>query len=105
MRVVLRILLVEFSLAWALMLAGSARVAAQVWPFFATTLATGWRDRWRMRVGLPIGISIAAGWPLLFWLGQTQNQYPGWLQAIAIPWWIIAAVYGLRLLLVRVWRI
>src|SRR5262249_38110132 len=105
MRVVLRVLLIEFSLAWALMLAGSARVAAQVWPLFATTLTAGWRERWRGRVGLPIGFSIAAGWPLLFWLGQGNDEYPGWLPAIAIPWWIFAGTFGLRLLLIRVWDI
>jgi hypothetical protein len=102
MRVVLRILFFEFSLAWALVLAGSMRVAAQVWPFFAETLGAGWRSRWRVRAGFLAGIPIAAGWPLLFWLGQEQNGYQGWLRAIAIPWWIILAVYGIRLLLARV---
>ena len=105
MRVVLRVLIFEFSLAWALLLAGSARVAAQVWPFFAHALTAGWRDRWRLRVGLSIGIPVAAGWPLLFWLGQAQNGYQRWLPAIAIPWWILLAVYGLRLLLARVWDV
>ena len=105
MRVVLRVLIFEFSLAWALVLAGSMRVAAQVWPFLAQALAAGWRDRWRVRVGLLIGIPIAAGWPLLFWRGQAQNGYQGWLQAIAIPWWILLGVYGLRLLLARVWDV
>jgi hypothetical protein len=102
MRVVLRVLFFEFSLAWALVLAGSMRVAAQVWPFFAETLGAGWRGRWRVRAGFLAGVPIAAGWPLLFWLGQEQSGYQGWLRAIAIPWWIFLAVYGLRLLLARV---
>jgi hypothetical protein len=86
MRVVLRVLFFEFSLAWALLVAGSA----------------GWRDRWRVRTGLLIGIPITAGWPLLFWLGQAQRGYQDWLQAIAFPWWIVVGVYGLRILLARV---
>ncbi|MBO0816548.1 MAG: hypothetical protein J2P30_15570 [Actinobacteria bacterium] len=102
MRVVLRVLLFEFSLAWALLLAGSARVTAQLWPFFTQTIGAGWRDRWRVRTGWLIGIPIAAGWPLLFWLGQARNDYHHWLQAIAIPWWIVFGGYGLRLLLARV---
>jgi hypothetical protein len=103
MRVVLRVLLFEFSLAWALLLAGSVRVAGQLWPFFTETIGAGWRDRWRVRAGLLIGIPIAAGWPLLFWLGQARNGYQDWLQAIAFPWWIVFGVFGLRLLLARVW--
>jgi hypothetical protein len=54
---------------------------------------------------LLIGIPVVAGWPLLFWLGQSRNGYQGWLQAIAFPWWIIIGVYGLRLLVARVWDI
>jgi hypothetical protein len=96
-------LLFEFSLAWALLLAGSVRVAAQLWPFSTQTIGAGWRDRWRVRTGLLVGIPIAAGWPLLFWLGQARNGYQDWLQAIAFPWWIVFGVFGLRLLLARVW--
>jgi hypothetical protein len=103
MRVVLRILFFEFSLAWALLLAGSVRVTAQLWPFFARTIRAGWRDRWRARTGFLIVIPIAAGWPLLFWLGQARNGYHDWLQAIAFPWWIVLGVYGLRLLVAWVW--
>lgn len=103
MRVVLRVLFFEFSLAWALLLAGSVRVTAQLWPIFTQAIGAGWRDRWRVRTGLLIGIPVAAGWPLLFWLGQSRNGYQGWLQAIAVPWWIIIGVYGLRLLVARVW--
>jgi len=103
MRVVLRVLFFEFSLAWALLLAGSVRVTAQLLPFFTQTISAAWRDRWRVRTGLLIGISVVAGWPLLFWLGQSRNGYQGWLQAIAFPWWIVIGVYGLRLLVARVW--
>jgi len=104
-RVVLRVLFFEFSLAWALLLAGSARVTAQLWPVFAHTISTGWRDRWRVRTGLLIGIPIVVGWPLLFWLGQARSGYQDWLPTIAFPWWIILGVYGLRVLLARVWDI
>ncbi len=103
MRIVLRVLFFEFSLAWALLLAGSVRVTAQLWPFFTQTIGAGWRDRWRVRTGFLIVIPIAAGWPLLFWLGQARNGYHDWLWAIAFPWWIVLGVYGLRLLAARVW--
>jgi hypothetical protein len=102
MRVVLRLLFFEFSLAWALLVAGSVRVTAQLWPLFAQKVGAGWRDRWRVRTGLLIGIPITAGWPLLFSLGQARNGYQDWLQAIAFPWWIVVGVYGLRILLARV---
>jgi hypothetical protein len=102
MRVVLRVLFFEFSLAWALLVAGSIRVTAQLWPLFTQSVGAGWRDRWRARTGLLIGIAITAGWPLLFWLGQARNGYQDWLQAIAFPWWIVVGVYGLRILLARV---
>jgi len=105
MRVVLRVLFVEFSLAWALLLAGSVRVTAQLWPFFTQTIGAGWRDHWRVRTGWLIGVPIAAGWPLLFWFGQSRNGYQDWLHAIAFPWWIIIGAYGVRLLLARVWDI
>jgi len=47
------------------------------------------------------GIAIAVGWPLLFWLAQKQDGYRCWLGAIVIPWWILIAVHGLRLVLMR----
>jgi hypothetical protein len=50
-----------------------------------------------------IVIPIAAGWPLLFWLGQARNGYHDWLRAIAFPWWIVLGVFSLRLLVARVW--
>jgi len=77
----------------------------QLWPFFTQTIGAGWRERWRVRTGLLIGIPVAAGWPLLFWLGQDRSGYHNWLQAIAFPWWIVFGGYGLRLLLARVWDI
>lgn len=101
MRLVVRILLVEFSLAWAMVLAGFIRVAVQIWPFFADTFMACFRSRvWRVCLGLLIGLPVA-GWPLLFWLVETQAEYRRWLQAIAIPWWIVLGVTASMFLVAR----
>ncbi len=101
MRLVVRFLLLEFSLAWAMMLAGSIHVGMQVWPFFANTLKSCLRA-WRVCLGVGIGFFVMAGWPLLFWLRRGQPGYPAWMQGIAIPWWIVLGVTGLMVLIVRI---
>jgi hypothetical protein len=101
MRLVVRFLLLEFSLAWAMMLAGSIRVGLQIWPFFANTLKAGLRA-WRLGLGLLIGFPVTAGWPLLFWLRQGQPRYRAWLEGIAIPWWIVLGVTALMVLIARI---
>ena len=103
MRLVVRFLFFEFSLAWAMVLAGSIRVGVQIWPFFANTLMADVRRRtWRVYLGFLIGLPVAVGWPLLFWLIQTQRGYRGWLQAIAIPWWIVLGTTAFVFLVARV---
>lgn len=98
MRLVLRILLAEFSAAWILVLAGMVRAGVQAWPFFArsatwTRAARACRRLgWRVCLGAGLGIPVVAGWPLLFW--PAQPAYHGWLLAIGIPWWILLAGYG-----------
>ncbi len=90
MRLVLRYLLIEFSLAWAMVLAGFIRAGVQIWPFFANSLRAGLRHRrWRLCLGLLIGLPVVAGWPLLFSLAQARPGYEAWLQGIAIPWWLV----------------
>ncbi len=89
MRLVVRYLLIEFSLAWAMVLAGFIRAGVQIWPFFANTLRAGLRRRWRVCLGLLIGLPVVAGWPLLFSLAQARPGYEAWLQGIAIPWWLV----------------
>ncbi len=101
MRLVVRILFFEFSLAWAMMLAGSIHVGLQVWPFLANPLRACLRA-WRLCLGLLIGFPVIAGWPLLFWLRQAQPGYRAWLQGIAIPWWIVLGVTGLMILIARI---
>lgn len=104
MRLVLRVLLVEFSAAWVMVLAGMVRAGAQAWPFFAESVAGvmgGVAGPWR-RLGWPmclaagLGIPVVAGWPLLFWpaAAHAQSGYHGWLLAIGIPWWILLVGYG-----------
>ena len=100
MRLVVRFLLVEFSLAWALVLAGSVRVSLQIWPFLGAALSACLRA-WRLGLALAIGFP-AAGWPLLFWLRQDQPGYRLWLQGIAIPYWIVLGVTALMVLITKI---
>ena len=102
MRLVVRFLLFEFWLAWAMMLAGFIRVGGQIWPFLANSLMAGLRRRaWRVFLGLLIGLPVAAGWPLLFWLLRARPGYRSWFQAIAIPWWIVLGAAAFVLLVAR----
>jgi hypothetical protein len=101
MRLVLRVLLFEFMLYWAMVLAGSARVAMQIWLLFRPSLPARLRGRgWRMGLGLMIAIPVIAGWPALFLPTQAEYAAGDWL-TIAIPWWILIGVLGVRVLAVR----
>src|SRR5262249_62206765 len=86
MRVVLRLLFFEFSLAWALLVAGSVRVTAQLWPLFAQKVGAGWRDRWRVRTGLLIGIPITAGGGFVFWCWPGGERGAGRVSGPSFPW-------------------
>jgi hypothetical protein len=100
MRLVLRVLFVEFALSWALVLAGSVRVAAQIWPFIRQSLNAGLRSRaCRVRLGLLLAVPVVAGWPALFVPAATQNGGGNWLK-IAIPWWILIGALGAEMLTV-----
>lgn len=101
MRLVVRFLVFEFALAWAMMLAGSLRVGLQIWPFLADTLRACLRA-WRLGLSLLIGFPVIAGWPLLFWLRQAQPGYRAWMEGIAIPWWIVLGVTALMVLIARI---
>jgi len=101
MRLVLRVLFVEFALSWAMVLAGSVHAAAQIWPFARQSLAAGFRSRaWRVGLGLLVAVPVVAGWPALFLPTQAQNAAGDWLK-IAIPWWILLGALGAQLLVAR----
>lgn len=101
MRLVLRVLFVEFALSWAMMLAGSARVAAQIWPFVREPLKARFGSRaWRVGAGVAVAVPVVAGWPALFLPAEAQNAAGDWL-IIAIPWWILLGALGAQLLAVR----
>jgi len=101
MRLVLRVLFVEFALSWAMVLAGAVRVAAQIWPFARQSLAAGFQNRaWRVSLGLLVAVPVAAGWPALFLPAQAQGAAGDWLK-IAIPWWILLGALGAQLLAAR----
>jgi len=102
MRLVVSFLLAEFVLAWAIVLAGSVRVAVQIWPFIVNALPAGLRGRgWRRGLGLLVGIPIAVGWPLLFWPAQAGHQYQYWFK-LAVLWWVLLGAAAFLPVLVRV---
>jgi hypothetical protein len=97
MRLVLRVLLVECALSWAMLLAGYVRVARQIWPF-ATARFRG--RNWRAGLGLLVGLPIIAGWPAMFLArGLARPTHGDWLN-LAIPWWLMIGVGGAVLLVV-----
>jgi hypothetical protein len=101
MRLVLRVLFVEFALSWAMVLAGSAHVARQIWPFVARSLKTRFRSRaWRTGLGLVVAIPAVAGWPALFLPAQAEYAGGNWLK-IAVPWWVLIGALGAELLVAR----
>ena len=101
MRFVVRVLVLEFSLSWAMILAGAARVGVQIWPFFADSLAAAFRSRaLRVCLGLLIGIPVVVGWPLLFRLVQAQHTYRVWWD-FAVLWWVLLGGCSGLVLLVR----
>jgi hypothetical protein len=101
MRLVLRVLFVEFALSWTMVLAGPAYVARQAWPFAARSLKTRFRSRaWRAGLGLVIGIPVVAGWPVLFLPAQAEYAGGNWLK-IAVPWWVLIGALGTEMLLAR----
>ncbi len=103
MRFVVRVLLVEFLLSWAMVLAGAVRVGVQVWPFFANSLMAGFRSRaLRVCLGFLIGIPVVAGWPLLFWLVRAQRGYQAWFQDLAVLWWVLLGSGVFVVLMARV---
>ena len=98
MRFVLRVLFFEFALSWAMVLAGAARVAAQIWPFARQSFSAGFQNRaWRVGLGLLVAVPVVAGWPVMFMPTQAQNAGGDWLK-IAIPWWILVGVLGAQML-------
>lgn len=101
MRLVLRVLFVEFALSWAMVLAGSAHVARQAWPFVARPLTTRFRSRaWRVGLGLVVAVPVVAGWPALFLPDQAQYAGGNWLK-IAVPWWVLIGALGAEMLVAR----
>jgi hypothetical protein len=101
MRLALRVLFFEFALWWAMVLAGSARVAVQIGPFVTHSLKPRLRSRaWRAGLGLMIGIPVVAGWPALFLPVQGEYAAGDWLK-IAIPWWVVVGALSAEILLAR----
>jgi hypothetical protein len=101
MRLVLRVLLFEFALAWAMVLAGSVRLALQVWPFVAGAARAGLRRRtWRVGGAVLAGLPVVAGWPALFLPTQAESTAGDWLK-VAIPWWLMIGALGVQVFLAK----
>jgi hypothetical protein len=101
MRLVLRVLFLEFALSWAMVLAGAVRVGAQIWPFVRHSLNSRFRGRdGRVVLGLLVAGPVVAGWPALFVPTEAQNAGGNWL-SIAIPWWVLLGALSAQLLAAR----
>jgi len=94
MRFVLRVLLIESLLSWGMVLAGAMRTGAQMWPFFADSVAAAFRSRaLRAGLGLLIGVPVVVGWPLLFRFARAQHVYQHWFD-VALWWWVMLGGIG-----------
>lgn len=101
MRLVLRVLFVEFALSWAMMLAGTTHVARLIWPVAARSAKTRFRSRaWRAGLGLAVAVPVVAGWPALFLPSQAEYAGGNWLK-IAVPWWVLVGALGAEMLVMR----
>jgi hypothetical protein len=110
MRLVMRVLLFEFTVSSALLLAGWIHVAVQVWPFAMDSLKAGfggrargrtWARTWRAGLGLLIGLPVVAGWPILLSPALAKYTSGDWL-TIAVLWWVLAGAIGALLLVAKV---
>jgi hypothetical protein len=94
MRVVLRALLVESLLSWAMVIAGAVRTGAQMWSFAADSVAAAVRSRAvRVGLGLVVGVPVVVGWPLLFRFVRAQHVYQVWF-SVAVWWWVLLGGTG-----------
>ena len=94
MRLVMRVLLVESLLAWAMVLVGAARMGLQIWSLSADSVAAVFRRRaLRMGLGLLIGVPVVVGWPVLFRFVRAHHLYQVWF-SVALWWWILLGGLG-----------
>ncbi len=110
MRLVMRVLLVEFTVSSVLLLAGWIRIGVQVWPFAMDSLKAGfgghpwvraWARNWRAGLGLLVGLPVVAGWPVLLSPVLAKYTSGDWLN-IAVVWWVLAGTLGALLLAAKV---
>jgi hypothetical protein len=98
MRLVMRVLLIESVLSWAMVLAGWTRIAVLIRPFALQSLqAVAWDRAWRVGLSLLVGLPIVAGWPVLLKPALSGYTHGDWVN-LAIPWWLLVGITGLFLL-------
>jgi hypothetical protein len=106
MRLVMRVLLFEFTLSSVLLLAGWVRVAIQVWPFAMDSLKArfggrAWSRTWRAVLGLLVGLPVVVGWPVLLAPVLAKYTSGDWLTLAAV-WWVLAGAVGALLLAAKI---
>lgn len=102
MRLVMRILIFESVLTWAMILAGWVRIGFQVAPFALQRLKVGSLGRiCRVGLGLLIGLPIGVGWPVLMSPALAMYTSGDWLK-LAVIWWVIVGAVGLVFLVAKV---
>jgi hypothetical protein len=102
MRLVIRVLIFESALSWAMILAGWVRIGFQVGPVALRGLKAGSLGRiWRVGLGLLIGLPVGVGWPVLMSPALARYTSGDWLK-LAVIWWVIVGAVGLLLLVAKV---